>query len=366
LTGENEVIRIENRRNKIKEMHKKLYREFLDECNVLQIFGINRYAEKVAAFAEAHGKKITAFIDDYRAGTKYMGVPVIQLNQANKALIVVNSVVEGRPKTVQDLLTQNGFSYVISYFLLNLYDSPSFPLPYSDENVEDIEHNGDRYIELYKLLADNTSQNLFLQLLDLRLNNAFNQPATAYRLQEQYWEPFIDFSKIGVFVDCGGFDGKTSYDFIQRNPNYKRVEFFEPLADCLLIAKDRFSAYKNIYFHQKAVFSSNAIARFTSNRGNANAIDKDGDMDVATCRLDDVLDTKVDMIKLDVEGAELHALKGGAATIGQNKPVLAVCCYHNQCHFWKIPELIFSIRRDYRLYLRHYTEGICETVMYFV
>jgi len=47
---------------------------------------------------------------------------------------------------------------------------------------------------------------------------------------------------------------------------------------------------------------------------------------VETVRLDDFIKdaeiTKVDFIKIDVEGAELLALKGGASTIEQHKPVI--------------------------------------------
>lgn len=34
--------------------------------------------------------------------------------------------------------------------------------------------------------------------------------------------------------------------------------------------------------------------------------------------------------------------------------------------FWKIPEQIFTIRDDYEIYMRHYTEGTDETVMFFI
>tara|TARA_R110000803_G_scaffold119576_1_gene187848 strand:- start:120 stop:293 length:174 start_codon:yes stop_codon:yes gene_type:complete len=33
---------------------------------------------------------------------------------------------------------------------------------------------------------------------------------------------------------------------------------------------------------------------------------------------------------------------------------------------WPIPKTIFNIRDDYNLYLHHYTEGVTETVMFFI
>jgi len=47
-------------------------------------------------------------------------------------------------------------------------------------------------------------------------------------------------------------------------------------------------------------------------------------------------------------------------------PKMAISAYHQKDDFWKIPEKILNIRSDYDIYLRHYTEGIVETVMFFI
>ena len=69
---------------------------------------------------------------------------------------------------------------------------------------------------------------------------------------------------------------------------------------------------------------------------------------------------------MDIEGSELDAIEGAKNLISLNHPRLAICVYHNAGDFWKIPQRILSIRSDYRIYLRHYTESIYETVMFFI
>ena len=71
-------------------------------------------------------------------------------------------------------------------------------------------------------------------------------------------------------------------------------------------------------------------------------------------------------LKMDIEGAELGALDGARDTIARCKPRLAICVYHNPSDMWQIPQKILSIHRGYDLYLRHYTEGVTETVMFFI
>ena len=69
---------------------------------------------------------------------------------------------------------------------------------------------------------------------------------------------------------------------------------------------------------------------------------------------------------MDIEGGELSALTGAERIIDKHHPTLAVCVYHHGEHYRTIPERVLSYRSDYRLYLRHYTEGVTETVTYFV
>ena len=73
---------------------------------------------------------------------------------------------------------------------------------------------------------------------------------------------------------------------------------------------------------------------------------------------------KVDFIKLDIEGFEIPALRGAAHTIGQCHPTLAVAAYHRPEDLFEIPKEILKIRKDYRLYLRHFTIHAEETVIY--
>lgn len=73
---------------------------------------------------------------------------------------------------------------------------------------------------------------------------------------------------------------------------------------------------------------------------------------------------KVDFIKLDVEGAELGALKGAMDTIWRFKPKLAVSLYHNPDDLF---DLVLFIRNKfpfYRLHIGQYTIDYGETVLY--
>ncbi len=58
------------------------------------------------------------------------------------------------------------------------------------------------------------------------------------------------------------------------------------------------------------------------------------------------------MIKMDIEGQELNALKGMENVIKQHQPYLAICVYHKLGDILEIPQYIKSLCPQYKFYLR--------------
>ena len=77
---------------------------------------------------------------------------------------------------------------------------------------------------------------------------------------------------------------------------------------------------------------------------------------------------KVDFIKMDIEGAELSALKGGIGTIQKQRPQLAISIYHSMEDFINIPLYLKENLKDYVFRLGHYGKSgrliLSETVFY--
>ena len=73
---------------------------------------------------------------------------------------------------------------------------------------------------------------------------------------------------------------------------------------------------------------------------------------------------RVDFIKMDIEGAELDALKGAEASIRNHRPKLAISLYHKPDDFDTIPRYLASLDLGYRFYLDHHTIYQNETVLF--
>lgn len=74
---------------------------------------------------------------------------------------------------------------------------------------------------------------------------------------------------------------------------------------------------------------------------------------------------RVDFIKLDIEGAELGALKGATYVIQTWAPKLAICLYHNDDEdAWRIADYINEIMPQYSFWLGHHCLNRLNCVLY--
>ena len=75
---------------------------------------------------------------------------------------------------------------------------------------------------------------------------------------------------------------------------------------------------------------------FQAAEGEASSLSASGGETVTAVALDDVLpNTLATDLKLDIEGAELDALRGARELISRSHPRLAVCVYHRPEHLWR-------------------------------
>ncbi|MBD3839987.1 MAG: FkbM family methyltransferase, partial [Epsilonproteobacteria bacterium] len=95
-------------------------------------------------------------------------------------------------------------------------------------------------------------------------------------------------------------------------------------------------------------------------------VSESGHISIPTDTLDHLIDTPPTFIKMDIEGSESDAIDGARETIARYHPILAISIYHKSSDFWKIPQQVLQIYNGYALYVRHYTESIYETVMFFI
>jgi FkbM family methyltransferase len=72
----------------------------------------------------------------------------------------------------------------------------------------------------------------------------------------------------------------------------------------------------------------------------------------------------LDLIKFDLEGSDIAAVRGMQETVRRFRPQLAISIYHHKEDYWKIPLTLTEMCVDYRFHLGHYSYERFETIFY--
>jgi FkbM family methyltransferase len=338
---------------------------FLSENCKFPRYVIGRNEEAAAVLGRV---SVDGVIDDYANNlSHWCGVPVCSLKSVPATAIVVNCSTSISPVAVIDNLNSAGLNNILNYSDLLKVKDGKFPLPwFVKQQRDDWQENHLRWKSLYERLEDEQSKRVLLDVCRYRLTaDPEYMRGYAVRLKDQYFEDFMRYGQ-ETFVDAGGFDGDTTETFCQRYPDYASIFLFEPSSKNITAAKERLKHWGRINFLQLGLSDQVGTLSFNADAGSASAVSSAGSEIIEVVTLDEAVHEPVSFIKMDLEGWELKALSGSKGHILRHKPKLAISVYHGAADFHRIPEFIFSLNNQYRLYLRHYTQGWSETVMFFL
>lgn len=243
--------------------------------------------------------------------------------------------------------------------------SPEYLVKYADEFCVAICAEAITDIKNF-LKKNNFPQHQIMRCFDLCENS------------QQYFEFPSLYHGGTAFVDGGCLDAHDDAVFrTWCGNNYSYILAFEPdpqnYSVCIEKAKEH--GIDRIDLVQAALSKQTGEVCFSSNYNGGSHILQDGitgiaaktrnETKVKTYALDDFIDDRpIGFIKLDVEGAELDALKGSEKTIVRDKPFMALSVYHRNGDVLILMDYLHQLVPEYRFWLRHYGPLHYETVLY--
>ena len=309
---------------------------------------------------------VQGVIDDFaELPATFHGANVIRLGDVPGDSVIINCVTNSKPLTAMRRLSEKTSAQI--YFAADL--TAAFPdaLPMFEfirSSRESFSKRAGDWEKLYAALDDDTSRSTLEDIVAYRLTGDPRVLSNyRYRPSEQYFETFLALQS-EVFVDGGAFDGETTELFAHNFPLYQQVHLFEPDPVNFEQSRTRLGNLRDVSFHPVGLSDEAGDLRFKVGGGSASVVDQAGEHIIPVDTID-ALASDATFIKLDLEGWELSALKGARSTIIKNKPKLAIGAYHSPDDFLEIFDWVCTLRPDYRVALRHYTESWTETVLYF-
>lgn len=244
-----------------------------------------------------------------------------------------------------------------------------FPREFYDKCYEEssihLLENVDKYMDMYFSLEDEISRKAFLNNMFFRLTLDIRYTFNCDNGTQYFDDSIVDFNSEDVLIDGGGFNGDTLEEFLSINKPFKSYYLFEPDKDLLGQAKN-ITSDKRVHFVDKGLFSKKCTLSFNKTMEGDGYITEDGTDRIEAISIDQYIKEKVSFIKMDIEGAELEALKGAENTIKQYLPTLAICIYHKPTDYLDIFNYIKSLNSDYKFYIRHHKDYYADTVLYAV
>ncbi|PLY06385.1 MAG: hypothetical protein C0625_09610 [Arcobacter sp.] len=233
-----------------------------------------------------------------------------------------------------------------------------------------------KFEQVYNLFDDLYSKKLFLQVLKSHFSGERQEFDKSFTGKEDWYlfNTLLKPTKESTYIDCGAYDGDTILLFNKAAENgFNKIFALEPdptIQENLIktihensvqnVEVKKVGAYNKkdtVYFEQSGVYSNILENNPNSSKNNLIEIHVDA--------IDNIIENhKIDIIKMDIEGAEYFALKGSKNTIKKYSPKLAICLYHNYEDFLRIPLMIKELNKNYKFYLRHQSFGCTDTILF--
>ncbi len=336
--------------------------KLLDNKAPRLLFGRNTYSKAIAKHYSFDG-----VIDDFSDDDDWENLPILKTADLPQNAIILNCS-GGKTQTVKHILDQRDVLNVDYFFFKANVENDELPeIRFGENFTEEYERHRDKFDWLLERLEDPLSKGIFNKLCQFKLSYDLTYLEGFKDLEkQQYFENFLPLKQSEEhFVDIGCFDGFTSLEFAKKFPDYRAITAFEPDPENFMICKKNLRALRNTNCLDIGLSEHMEEAYMTS-AGSASSVSDQGDYKVSLRTLDDMSLDRPTFIKMDVEGFENKILAGSTKTIEAHYPTLAIGAYHNPNQLWQVAEQVLNIRDDYALKVRHYTETVYETVLFFL
>lgn len=350
----------------------------LDFSRPVWIFGTGSFGLSLSQAMNHNSIEVAGFVETNPNAAEILNKPVLnwenlakEFPEAQIALGIFNR------NTPFNILMENAEKYGFKNLLMpwDSYDKFSKHLGwrYWLSQRSDLIAGLERISKVAFKLADHESRNTLRRITAFRLGQDLEY-ASEKTTDNQYFNE-ISLSALQNkeinYVDCGAYNGDTYLDLLSQKSIKCGQSFLmepDPVNFKSLVTNiEKVKAQNKALCLPLAAAEKYSMLNFSSGFGESGNLSINGNMNVAAVSLDELLhNIKVDFIKLDVEGAELQALKGAKEIINNSRPVLAISIYHNPQDIWLLPEYIFSITEDYKYFIRQHHYNSFDSVFYAV
>jgi FkbM family methyltransferase len=268
-------------------------------------------------------------------------------------------------KLHQDLLSAGAERVLTLVNLAELIDAPGTRPGYWLELDFDYDVHAAQFDKLRGLLADERSRDVLDGILRYRRGGDLAD-CPVPSLDDEYTPADLPrYAGPLRLIDCGAFTGVAIHKFLKAGYAIDTFVAFEPdPANFATLASRNFPVQRSLAL-PLGTWSATTQLRFASDNSMGSCVSDEGNVVIQCVAIDDVLHGEpINLVKLDVEAAEIETLKGMERLIREQRPNLLVSVYHTPRHLYEVAEMIEAWDLGYQFRLRVHEYNTFGVVLY--
>jgi FkbM family methyltransferase len=347
----------------------------------LVLFGLGQLGRSALAELCRHGVKPLALSDNNPKlwHQRLQDIEILPPAEAaerfgdNAAFIPAIWNMGHRQRETRDQLTSLGCSCIVNFGYL-FWKYPEKLLPhYALDLPQHVLEESEQVRKAFELLADDRSRDEYAAQLRWRLHLDFDGLFPPVAGIQYFPRDVFSFSDNECFVDCGAYNGDTVISFLEEYHNkFDRIIALEPDPINYAAIQEYVDSLDGdirgkIVLKPVAAADKRGTLSFEASGNSSSSSSSAGNVMVDCEPLDGLLaNDHPTYVKMDIEGAELDALRGASHLIRRDLPLLAISAYHRQNHLWQVPLTIQSSCKGYSFFLRPHVADTWDLVCYAV
>lgn len=334
------------------------------ESAPIALYGAGRLGRQFLEAAHIFGIQIDCFLD---SDSRLWGQD-IKYNNGQASVRVMSPKEVDKKKTnviISVVETHSSIRSLREYGFKNIFTIPS------QFYHTILKFDWKRFFFVLPRLGDERSREVLLKAIESRLTGQMSLESV-YEPNQYFPGGIVRLSDEEIFVDGGSFNGSSAKELVAlTGGKFSEIHIFEPLEEkesSIISGLEGYIRNGKAVLTKKALFDEQGHMSFHES-GPASRITEYGERIVESESLDNYFEKLgiwPTFIKLDVEGAELKALKGAKKCIERKRPKLAVCLYHRLEDYYELPKYLMEHYPFYSFFVRHHSMSQGETILYAV
>lgn len=319
------------------------------------LYGTGNGGDKIIDALEAHGASLTGVFasDGFVRDRYFRGFKVLSYSQVvseyGDNIIVLLAFGTTLPSVIEFINMLNDRHELIIPDV-PLYGGGVFDYQYFEQHLESI-------IYSFNLLSDDKSKKLYTDAINFRLTGKIEYT----KITDSWYDSLSELlgsQSINTVLDGGAFKGDSTAEFIDAlSPKTVYAVEADPKTFIKLSEFAGYVSTANVLPINTALWNSDGELEYihsgSRGSGEAGANKRAKVSIIRSSTIDSILNgVDVDLIKLDVEGAESNALDGASSTILRCAPNLIISLYHKTDDLYQLIERVHNMLPNHKLYLR--------------